>query len=254
MTAARRTRAKAREKAAVVARGTPAALTVALEAGGLEAGGPEQSVAATFAGAEVVRLRLRRPKGPEPASVRMRFASTTPPGTYRGEIRVGELTIPTTAEVQPRAQLRADPSRLALTGAAGADLSANVLLTNAGNVTVRLPERSRVGLLAAGAWGDAFWFALTEPNGEGARRFERFVEGLADRAAGLAEIRLGAARTLDPGASERLELSIRLPDRLEAGTTYHGTWEPEGLRLALRVTGQAAAAKAPRSRRRGGIR
>ena len=194
-------------------------------------------------------------RGGESAAVRLRLAASTPPGSYKGQITVGDSNLPAVVEVVPKRRLRADPSRLMLTGGASAEVTQSVLLANVGNVPCEVPARSRVGLLAEGAWGGAFWYALTEPNGEGVGRLEKFIDRMAERAAGLAEVRLAKAVTIEPGASERVEITVRLPDGIEPGTTYLGTWEPEGLRLGLRVEGGARptrrrAASKPRTTQR----
>jgi hypothetical protein len=232
----------------VVLRGTPSALSVAFDAPP-KAAADGLAVAADLPGVDVERVRFVRRRN-EPSTVRMRLAATTPPGTYTGQVTVGATTLPVVAEVGPRPRLRAEPTRLVLAAAAGAVVRQEVRLTNAGNVACSLPERSRVGLLADGAWGEAFWYAIGEPGDRGVRRLERFVDGLAERAAGLAEVRVRRGLTIEPGASAQVEVTIGLPDGLEAGRTYHGTWEPEGLRLGLRVTGETPA----RTPRRGGRR
>jgi hypothetical protein len=220
----------------IVLRGTPSRLSVALDDRHRVEEPATASVAADFPGAQVERLRVVG-RGGESAAVRLRLAASTPPGRYKGQITVGESKLPAVVEVAPKRRLRAEPSRLMLTGGAGAEVTQSVLLANVGNVPCEVPARSRVGLLAEGAWGGAFWYALTEPNGEGVGRLEKFIDRLAERAAGLAEVRLARAVTIEPGASERVEVTVQLPDGIEAGTTYLGTWEPQGLRLGLRVEG-----------------
>lgn len=247
MTATRRSRGK-QATSPVVLRGTPSALTVLLEPPTAAATTSGEEVAADFPGAEVERFRVVRRRG-EPPAVRLRLAASTAPGTYEGKITVGGTSVPAVAEVVAKPRLRASPGRLLLSASAGAGHKETLTITNVGNVACTLPDRSRVGLLADGAWGGAFWYALTEPNGEGLRRFERFIDRLADQAAGLAEVQVRKGITIEPGASELVEITVRLPDVLEAGCKYHGTWEPQGLRLRLRVTGeQAAPARRRRSR------
>lgn len=253
MTVARRSRAAVTPEP-VVLRGTPSRLSVVLEDRHRVEEPAAASVAADFPGAQVERLRVVRRGGESPA-VRLRLAASTPPGRYKGQITVGHSKLPAVVEVVPKRRLRAEPSRLMLTGSAGAEVTQSVLLANVGNVPCVVPARSRVGLLAEGAWGGAFWYALTEPNGEGVGRFEKFIDRLAERAAGLADVRLDRAATIEPGASERVEITVRLPDGIEPGTTYLGTWEPEGLRLGLRVEGGARptrrrAASRPRTTQR----
>ena len=255
MTVARRSRAAVAPES-IVLRGTPGRLSAVLDDSRRVEEPAAASVTADFPGAHVERLRSVG-RGGESAAVRLRLAASTPPGRYTGQITVGDSNLPAVVEVVPKRRLRADPSRLMLTGGASAEVTQSVLLANVGNVPCEVPARSRVGLLAEGAWGGAFWYALTEPNGEGLGSRPREVHRSHGGASGRLgrSVRLAKAVTIEPGASERIEITVRLPDGIESGTTYLGTWEPEGLRLGLRVEGgprptRRRAASKPRTTQR----
>jgi hypothetical protein len=236
-------RARADKPAALVFRGPPNRLAAALPEPASRAlsipGAPAEMVSprleARLPGVDVETVATHGPRGEGPVTLRLQIAAATPPGRYEGEVQVGQDRIPIVAEVAPRPKVRASPRPIWISAAPGSDAEASVILANVGNVACDVSGRSTIGLLADGALGRAFWRALTFPEREGKPRIDRFVDDLAGEAATLRVTIPAGAGTLEPGESREVLLSVRLPADLVAGRRYAGTWEPEGLRLPVRV-------------------
>ena len=204
-------------------------------------------LAARIGGANVEGVSTRRSLG-GPMTLRLQLSPTTRPGRYEGEVQVGDDIIPMLAEVDPRPKVRAFPRPIRISGEPDGDAEADVVLANVGNVACDVSGRSAIGLLASGALGRAFWRALTFPEPDGKGRLDRFIDDLATEAASLRVTVPDGSGRLEPGESREIRLSVRLSGNLVPGQRYAGTWEPEGLRLPVRV--DVAAPGLPRERAR----
>ena len=222
-------------------RGPPTRLAAALPpssatalSAGTDAGLAPQRLAARIGGANVEGVSTRRSLD-GPMTLRLQLSPATRPGRYQGEVEVGDEIIPMLAEVDPRSKVRALPHPIRISGKPGGHATADVVLANVGNVACDVSGRSAIGLLASGALGRAFWRALTFPEPDGKGRLDRFVDDLAAEAASLRVTVPDGSGRLEAGESRAIRLSVRLSANLVPGQRYAGTWEPEGLRLPVRV-------------------
>jgi hypothetical protein len=192
-------------------------------------------VGARVVGADVHSVAAHTTRRERPTTLRLRLSATTPPGRYEGVVQIGERVLPMAVEVEAHVRLDASPRPLRLRATPNEQVRARVILTNVGNVACDVSGRSTVGVIADGALGRAFWRALTfrEPNGR--HRLDRFVDDLAEEAGSLRVTVASGSGRLEPGESRPVTIAVRVPDALVAGRTYVGTWEPEGLRLPVRV-------------------
>ena len=153
----------------------------------------------------------------------------TPPGEYRGELKIGESTRPLIMHVAEAVRLRISPDQLVIDASAGATVSKRVVLSNEGNVPLTIGEIGRVnlgeelmlclGLRATIATSNDRTQALEELFAEIIRDDARAVT----RQVGALDVRNPAAPlTLQPGEVRPLDLEIHLPENLEANSRYRG--------------------------------
>jgi hypothetical protein len=222
-------------------RGPPGRLTALIEAApvtGAEETGREAS--ATLKGVAAPRLAVRPlARGGEVSASRatLRLPTTTPPGSYRGVARIGGREHPITVDVEPHVRARSHPNRLAVEAGPGSEAAVELVLVNDGNVAFDVPPRSSFCLFEGDGIHHALWTALTADPPAGKQRVDLLLDDLAASHGGLVDVRPGtAAGAIPPGATQAVRLTLRFSDRLQAGHEYTGTWEPEGLRVPLRVS------------------
>ena len=203
-------------------------------------GGVQRRVAveARVEGAEVERLSVRplTREGAAIGRVRIRLPRSTPPGTYEGSVRIAGQEVPFVAQVEPRENVDADPSRLSLEVEPGAEASVGLTLLNRGNVPFELPVASQFCIFDDGGVDRAFWHALGSDPPEGKERIDVLLDDLAESHGGLVEVRARAPkRTIQPGESGEAQVALRFSDRLRPGRTYSGAWDADGLHLSIAV-------------------
>jgi len=148
----------------------------------------------------------------------------TPPGKYEAICQIGKERYETLIEVQAEALLVVSPTHLTLQAAAGSEVSAEITIVNSGNIAVDIPAKLKVGLLDLKGPERAFGIALQEKAKAGYERINQFVEELAASHSGQLSLVVDhGAGTLDMGQMRRLQISLRVPERLKAGRTYSGT-------------------------------
>jgi len=167
----------------------------------------------------------------------LRLPRWTPPGTYRGSLELGGEKLPIVGEVEPRGRLDAIPRRLAIEAEPGGEVTVDVVLVNTGNVPCTIPAAAKFCVFDGSGIDHAFFVALASPPPEGRQRVDVLLDELAESHGGLVEARAQAGkRTIAPGESAGVKLSLRFSDRRRPGRSYAGTWEAEGLGLSIRVT------------------
>ncbi len=171
----------------------------------------------------------------------LRLPRSTPPGSYAGSVELAGRQVPVVVEVEPRPRIEVSPQRLSFEVQPGAEVSAGVTLLNVGNVPFEVPAASTFCVFDGSGIDHAFWAALESQPPEGKGRIDVLLDDLAESHGGLVEVRARTrSRTVAPGASRELELTLRFPDRLQPERTYGGSWNPEGLHLRVRATVPAA--------------
>jgi hypothetical protein len=243
---ARRAAARKPRAEPVVFRGPPDRLRSLLPAAGEAA-----SAEATLGGVEVRTLAIRSTeRAGKAGSLRatLRLPRTTLPGTYKGTALIGGEEVPIVAEVAERARLDAHPHRIALEAEPGARQTVELTLLNTGNVPCDVAGTSTFCLFDGRGIEHAVWAALEQEPPQGKGRMDVFLDDLAGSHGGLVSAKVEKATTIAPGESGSLTITLRFPDRLQAGGRYSGAWEAGGIRVPVRISvpeAPRAARKAP---------
>ena len=184
--------------------------------------------------------------------LRLSLPDTTPPGSYEGTARLGKTEFRVVAEVEPAPSLQITPTHLSLEAEPGAELEVHINALNDGNVPLEIRRTHAFGVFADQGVEEAFGAAFQTETAAGERRFDRFVETLADHHGGLVRVQVTEGDgALEPGDLRQLRLSLRLPTELEGGRTYAGTWSLPGLSYYVQAVVAPAAARATRRRKAG---
>ena len=177
------------------------------------------------------------------------LAKTTPPGTYEGRVKVGDTEYPVVAEVEPLPSLQFSPTTVRLQAASGKEEQVHVSVLNDGNVALEIAGAYAFGLFTDDGVELAFATAFREDTEKGERRFDRFVEGVAQQHGGFVRVRVAeGAGVVEPGDVRTLGLVFRFPDGLESGRSYGGALTIHGLSLSVRATvAPASTTRAPKA-------
>jgi hypothetical protein len=223
----------------VVFRGPPDRLASLVPLAG-EAPAEEAAAAeATLNGAEVRGLAVRstaRLGKTDARKATLKLPKTTPPGTYRGTAVIEGKEVPIVAEVEGRARLDAHPRRVALEATPGARTTVALTLVNTGNVPCDVPGTSTFCLFDGRGIEHAVWMALEKEPPKGKGRMDVFLDDLASSHGGLVAAKVEKPAKIPPGESSEVTLTLRFPDRLQAGGSYSGAWEAGGIRVPVRIT------------------
>jgi hypothetical protein len=193
---------------------------------------------ASLEGVEIRGLAVRTltREGLNMGKMTLRLPRSTPPGEYAGSVEIGGREHPVTVEVEPRPRVEASPSRLSFEVQPGAEVTADVTLLNTGNVPFEIPAASTFCMFDGGGLNHAFWVAFTSDPAEGKQRIDLLLDDLAESHGGLVEARARATeRTLAPGESRQVQLTLRFSDRIRPGHAYAGSWGAQGLTLRVRA-------------------
>lgn len=193
---------------------------------------------ALLEGAEIRGLSIRSlaRDGLHLGKVTLRLPKSTPPGRYAGSLELGGRRMPLAVEVEARSKIEASPARLSLEVEPGAEVTADVTLHNVGNVPFQVPAASTFCVFDGSGVDHAFWVAFVTEPPELKERIDLLLDDLADSHGGLVEVRARTAeRTIAPGDSRDVQVTLRFSDRLRPGRRYAGSWGTDGLRLRVRV-------------------
>jgi hypothetical protein len=209
--------------------------------------GPDElwEARALLEGAEIRGLSVRRAReGLDMGKVTLRLSKSTPPGSYSGSVEIGGKPLPIVVEVEPRPRVEASPSRLSFEVEPGTEVTADVTLLNIGNVPCEVPAASTFCVFDGSGVDHAFWVALVSDPPEGKARMDLLLDDLAESHGGLVEVRARAdERTIAPGESCDVQVTLRFSDRIRPGHAYAGAWDAEGFHLRVRVSVPAKKAR-----------
>jgi hypothetical protein len=176
------------------------------------------------------------PGSTQVVGLRLVLPEATPPGTYRGTLRLGEEERPLVAEVAGVPGLSLLPATIALAGAPGGTASAELTAINGGNVPAEIPEAQAVGLFAVAGLDRALGRAFATKAGRGLERFDALGSALADEHGGALDVRTAeGAGPMQPGEARRLRLEAALPKQLRGGGAWFGFWRAAGSTVRLKV-------------------
>jgi hypothetical protein len=165
--------------------------------------------------------------------LRIEMPSSTPPGTYKGAVRLGTQKRPVVVEVPPNAHLRLLPNEITLSGVTGDETRASIVAVNRGNVEIDLPQSPQLR-----------FFESPGLDREPGRVFEVRVPGLDPVFARTDELHLSAAAPaqvvlrdgagpLAPGDERTFEIAVHVDPSATPGLRYFGEWSLAGETFAL---------------------
>jgi hypothetical protein len=187
------------------------------------------------------------PAGESATWLRFGLPETTPPGSYKGTIQVGDEKFPMVVEVEPSPNLVASPSQFAVQAAPGEEVGVDISIVNAGNVPCEIGRAHAFGLFDVEGLERGIRAALQADIAKGERRVDRLADEVAESHGGLVRVSVQGAGTLQPGELRQLSVGLRLSDRLEPGHTYTGTWPLHNLAYHVEVAVTAPASRARRA-------
>jgi hypothetical protein len=196
-----------------------------------------------LANTDSLPLSVRRLRSAPPlvSTLSFRLPKSTPPGSYEGNVELGEKQIPVVVDVEPRVSSRFIRSRFACKERPGARTTAELVLLNRGNVEISVPREDTFCIFADDGLARAMYRGLVEEDGDGKQRIDRIMDELAKAHGGL--VRVTVTEGSGPVAPEEVrELSVELhfSHRLVGGNTYRGTWSfsQASLEVEIEVVGE----------------
>ncbi len=178
---------------------------------------------------------LTAPVGADWTTVRLLLPPSTPAGEYRAEVTWRDGSLPGVVVVRGDERLQAVPDDLAVRARAGESATASVVLHNGGNVGVDVRKVYVVPLEESEALDRAIIAGLTTDR-QAVDRFGVAADSLAGSQAGVARtVVTQGAGPLGPGETRQVDLELRMPEGLEAGTPYSGTWTVGRLDVPVEV-------------------
>jgi hypothetical protein len=180
------------------------------------------------------------PGGTTATRLRLVLPKSTPPGTYKGTLRLGQSRYPMLAEVEPYPHLQLSPSRLSFEAGPGSELEAELNLANGGNVACQVGKGYALGLFDQDGLNRATAAAFMDETAQGSDRTSRLMDEFAAGYGGIVRMRVEeGAGHVTPGELRNLRLKLRFPDRLKPGRSYFGTWKFHNLafQVTVRVPG-----------------
>jgi len=179
-------------------------------------------------GPTVLRAYVR-PYAAGSGEMRLRLPADTAPGTYRGEVVIGERTRPITVQVTPEPSVRIDPAQTTVQGSSGGRVEFEIRVSNLGNVPAVVDKEAPVELDDDRGQLFAYGRTLRAELKEGEHRVDRLFEELRESHGGQGRVHVvDGAGTLKPGEARTLRCVFDVPKLAQPGRTYTGDWEPAG--------------------------
>jgi hypothetical protein len=194
-------------------------------------------------------VRPLRSTPPIVSTLSFRLPKSTPPGSYKGNMKLGDKRIPIVVDVESRSSLRFIRPKITHRGVAGARMSTELTLLNRGNVNETIPDEATFCVFDDGGVTIALYRGLVEEDSAGKQRIDRIMDELAKAHGGLVRVTVtkGSGR-LAPEEVRELEVELHFSRRLIGGRTYRGTWSVSGasLEVEIEVTKNPAARRGAR--------
>jgi hypothetical protein len=169
--------------------------------------------------------------------LRLAVPDSTPAGTYKGVMTIGDARHPMVVEIQERRRVVVTPGRVALQVALPKAEAAAVLhVLNAGNAPVDLAAKQAFGLFEDHGLDRSLARAWTDAKARGVDRFGVLADELASSHGGPVRVRLAkGAGVLEPGESRDVDVRFEFQGALVAGRSYFGYWDVGGQVCTVRV-------------------
>jgi hypothetical protein len=233
---ARKAKAKATDAAPIRFTGRPNRLDAALPVAVSAAAAPELGVELELSDAEPAVGYTARP-GTAALGLRLALPDSTPAGTYKGVMTIGDARHPMVVEIQERRRVVVTPGRIALQVALPKAEAATVLhVLNAGNAALDLAAKQAFGLFEDHGLDRSLARAWTDAKARGVDRFGVLADELASSHGGAVRVRLAkGAGVLEPGEGRDVDVSFEFQGELVAGRSYFGYWDVGGAVCTVRV-------------------
>jgi hypothetical protein len=225
----------------VVFCGIPSSLTGVL----LDATEPGTDIALTVRGIRGAKeaLEFAVQADQDPRVLHLFLPAYVLPGSYQGELSVDGTTWPAQVDVEPEPNVRVFPEQMRISTRAGETVSRTLRILNAGNVPITLRKVQAFGVMLTGGIERALRRAYVTPLAVAERRIDVLAESLAEAHGGLVRMSVtNGAGVLQQGELRAIDVSVRIPPNLAAGTEYTGNWELAGMvyPVTIQIAGTAA--------------
>jgi hypothetical protein len=220
-----------------------AALPVAIAAGAA----PDLQVDLDVPDAEPTVGYTARP-GTNALGLRLALPDSTPAGTYRGSVTIGEEKHPAVVEIHERRRVVVTPARIVLHVALPArEAAAQLHVLNAGNAPQDLAAKQAFGLFEDHGLDRSLARAWTDAKARGVDRFGVLADELAASHGGPVRVRIDeGAGVLEPGAGREIKVGFEFHGGLVAGRGYFGYWDVGGTVCTVRVEVVQSVPEVPR--------
>jgi hypothetical protein len=203
-----------------------------------EAFPPAHDCRVTLPGTGSLSLAVRplRSTPPIVSTLSFRLPMSTPPGSYKGSMELGDKRMPIVVDVESRSSLRFIRPKVTHKGAPGARMITELTLLNRGNVNVTIPDKATFCVFDDDGVTRALYHGLVEEDSVGKQRIERIMDELGKAHGGLVRLTVikGSGR-LAPEEVRELEVELHFSRRLAGGHTYRGTWSVSGASLEVEI-------------------
>lgn len=189
-------------------------------------------------------VRPLRSRPPIVSTLSFRLPKSTPPGSYKGNIELGDKCIPIVVDVESRSSLRFIRPKITHKGVAGDRMSTELALLNRGNVNETIPDKATFCVFDDGGLTRALYRGLVEEDSASKQRIDRVMDELAKAHGGLVRVTVTkGSGQLAPEEVRELEVELHFSHRLTDGRTYRGSWSVSSasLEVEIEVTKNLAA-------------
>ncbi len=169
--------------------------------------------------------------------LRLRLRPETPPGEYTASVSHGELQQQILVTVHARVLATVQPHVLLWSGLPGTRARVEIVLTNAGNVPLEVPESCVTGIFDDKGIEAAFASTYRQETDDLNQLAGHLLSKLRESHGGLFKVHIaGGARNLAPGELCNLTLQTTLASKLLPGHSYHGLLPlTGGLQLSMQI-------------------
>jgi hypothetical protein len=173
----------------------------------------------------------------DPRIIRVMLPADVAPGSYDGTLTDGTRERAVVLDVEPAPHLRVVPEQMRIEAKPGDTVKRTVTVINGGNVPVNLRRVQAFGVFMAGGVERALRRGYVHTLSADERRVDIIANHLADAHGGLVKMTLtSGSGSIAPGAMQSLDLEVKIPTGLAAGSVYGGNWEPPGTVYPVTIT------------------
>jgi len=217
--------------------GRPGRLNAALPVPVNAAAAPELQIAIDVPGGAEPTVGYATRPGSSVLGLRLILPDSTPAGTYKGTVRLGEDEHPVVVEIGEQRRVVLTPARIELrVSAPGRAAESDLHVLNAGNAPLDLAAKQAFGLFEDHGLDRSLARAWTDSKARGLDRFGVLAEELAGSHGGAVRVRVSeGAGVIEPGEGRHAKVAFEFQDGLVAGRGYFGYWEVGGAVCTVKV-------------------